>query len=248
MSRNEPFRGELARISRRLLLRRGLTLGSLALLTGCDLSGDLTGSDVVDQALRAMLRLNDRVQALLFDPNRLAETYPLSAVTKPFKFNAYYPEYQVREPDDDWRLGVGGLVDDRHGWSLEELRALPQESQVTRHICIEGWSQIGQWSGVPLRTFLDRVGADARARYVGFKCFDGYSSVLDMPTARHPQTILALDFLGAPLAPQWGAPVRLRTPVKLGFKSAKNLAELFVTNTYPGGYWENQGYDAYSGS
>jgi DMSO/TMAO reductase YedYZ molybdopterin-dependent catalytic subunit len=246
--RNDPFRSELARVSRRLMLKRGLTLGGLTLLTGCDLSGNLTGNDIVDQALRAMLRLNYRVQALLFDPNRLADTYPISAVTKPFKFNAYYPEWQVRDPDDDWKLAVSGMVSDKHGWSVDELRAMPQESQVTRHVCIEGWSQIGQWSGVPLHHFLDKIGADPTARYVGFKCFDDYSTVLDMPTARHPQTILALDFLGQPLASQWGAPVRLRTPVKLGFKSAKNLSEVFVTNTYPGGYWENQGYDAYSGS
>jgi DMSO/TMAO reductase YedYZ molybdopterin-dependent catalytic subunit len=125
--------------------------------------------------------------------------------------------------------------------------ALPQQEQITRHICIEGWSQIGQWSGVPLSAFLHRVGADVSARYVNFKCFDGYSTAIDMASALQPQTILALDFEEKPLAPQWGAPLRLRIPTKLGFKSAKNLEAIEVTNKYPGGYWENQGYDWFAG-
>jgi len=235
---------ELARIGRRDVLMRGLSLGSLALLTGCDLS---THSGV-DSALWAMLRFNDRVQAALFSRTRLAKTYPGSAVTEPFRFNAYYEEWQVRETPADWRLELSGLIADKAPWTVDQLRTLPQEAQVTRHICIEGWSQIGQWSGVPLHTFLQRVGADLKARYVSFTCFDGYSTSLDMPSALHPQTILALDFVDKPLAPEWGAPVRLRIPTKLGFKSAKNIQAISVTNTYPGGYWEDQGYDWFSGS
>jgi DMSO/TMAO reductase YedYZ molybdopterin-dependent catalytic subunit len=236
-------RAELASLHRRGLIRGGLSLGSLALLTGCDL-GTHTG---VNAALWSMLRFNDRVQAALFDPHRLAETYPASAVTKPFRFNAYYADWQVRPVPDNWKFAVSGLVSDRSPWSVERLRTLPQTRQVTRHICIEGWSQIGEWSGVPLRTFLTRVGADLRARYVAFTCFDGYSTSIDMPSALHPQTILALDFERRPLTPEWGAPVRLRIPVKLGFKSAKNLQSIAVTNTYPGGYWEKQGYNWYAG-
>jgi DMSO/TMAO reductase YedYZ molybdopterin-dependent catalytic subunit len=235
---------ELARLSRRHFLSRGLSLGTLGLLTGCDLS---THSGV-DAGLWAMLKFDDRVQAALFNPNRLAETYPASAITKPFRFNAYYPEWQVRTAPAHWRLEVSGLVADKTPWTLENLMTLPQETQITRHICIEGWSQIGQWSGVPLHTFLRRVGADLRAPYVAFKCFDGYSTSLDMPSALHPQTILALDFEGAPLTPEWGAPVRVRIPTKLGFKSAKNLQAIEVTNIYPGGFWEDQGYDWFSGS
>jgi DMSO/TMAO reductase YedYZ molybdopterin-dependent catalytic subunit len=182
------------------------------------------------------------------NPNRLAETYPASAITKPFRFNAYYPEWPVRIVPVQWRLEVSGLVSDKTPWTLENLMALPQESQITRHICIEGWSQIGQWSGVPLHVFLRRIGADLRARYVAFKCFDGYSTSLDMASALHPQTILAIDFEDAPLTPEWGAPVRLRIPTKLGFKSAKNLQAIEVTNVYPGGFWEDQGYNWFSGS
>jgi DMSO/TMAO reductase YedYZ molybdopterin-dependent catalytic subunit len=96
--------------------------------------------------------------------------------------------------------------------------------------------------------FLRRVGADLRSRYVAFKCFDGYSTSLDMKSALHPQTILAVDFERAPLTPEWRAPLRLRIPTKLGFKSAKNLQSIEVTNSYPGGFWENQGYNWFSGS
>jgi DMSO/TMAO reductase YedYZ molybdopterin-dependent catalytic subunit len=238
------IRPDLIRIGRRGALKRGLSLGGLALLTGCDLS---THSGV-DAALWAMLRFDDRVQAALFCRRRLARTYPASAVTAPFRFNAYCEEWQVRDVPEDWRLEVSGLVADKVPWTLEKLRSLPQEAQVTRHICIEGWSQIGQWNGAPLHVFLQRVGADLGARYVSFKCFDGYSTSIDMPSALHPQTILALDFLDKPLAPEWGAPVRLRIPTKLGFKSAKNIQAISVTNTYPGGYWEDQGYNWFSGS
>jgi DMSO/TMAO reductase YedYZ molybdopterin-dependent catalytic subunit len=241
---DDEIRPDLIRIGRRAGLKRGLSLGGLALLAGCDLS---THSGV-DAALWATMRFDDRVQAALFSRGRFARTYPVSAVTMPFRFNAYYQEWQVREVPDDWRLEVSGLVADKTPWTLEKLRSLPNGTQVTRHICIEGWSQVGQWSGVPLHVFLQRAGADLRARYVSFKCFDGYSTSIDMPSALHPQTILALDFLGKPLAPEWGAPVRLRIPTKLGFKSAKNIQLISVTNTYPGGYWEDQGYNWFSGS
>jgi DMSO/TMAO reductase YedYZ molybdopterin-dependent catalytic subunit len=240
----DEIRPELQRISRRGLFTGGLSLGSLALLTGCDLS---THSGV-DAALWTMMHFNDEVQAGLFSRRNLAKTYPVAAVTKPYRFNAYYEEWQVRETPADWRLELSGLVADKAPWTIDKLRALPRETQVTRHICIEGWSQIGQWSGVPLHAFLRRIGADLRARYVAFKCFDDYSTSIDMASALHPQTLLALEFLGAPLTPDWGAPVRLRIPTKLGFKSAKNLSAIIVTNVYPGGYWEDQGYNWFSGS
>ncbi len=236
---------QLRRLERRHFLRNGLSLGALTMLTGCDLS---TKDGFFDRILWAMLRLDDRAQALLFSERRLAATFRPDQITRPFKFNAYYPIAQVRAPDPDWQLEVGGLVADETSWTLDRLRAMPQEGQITRHICVEGWSQIGQWSGVPLGSFLRRVGADLNARYVGFECFDDYSSSIDMQSALHPQTILALDFGGVPLTPAWGAPVRLRIPTKLGFKNPKNISAITVTNTNPGGYWEDQGYNWFSGS
>ena len=237
---------QLHRLERRHLLRGGLSLGALSLLSGCDLS---THDGLIDRALWAMLRVNDRIQAALFDPDRLAETFSPAQITRPFKFNAYYPASQVRTVDaSTWKLEVDGRVDDDTPWDLARLRKLPQESQITRHICVEGWSQIGQWSGVPLHVFLRAIGADLRARYVGFQCFDDYSSSIDMASALHPQTILALDFEATPLSPPWGAPLRLRIPTKLGFKNPKYLSAITVTNDNPGGYWEDQGYNWFSGS
>jgi DMSO/TMAO reductase YedYZ molybdopterin-dependent catalytic subunit len=242
--RADQIRVDLKKLDRRLFLRGGLSLGALTLLTGCDLSTD----DSVDNALRAMLRFNDRAQAALFNPNRLARTYPATAITRPFRFNAYYPEWQVRTVEASrWRLEVTGSVDDKRAWSIAELRALPQEEQITQHVCVEGWSQIGQWSGVPLNLFLRRVGADLRAKYVAFRCFDDYWTSIDMPSALHPQTILTLDFEQKPLEPPFGAPLRLRIPTKLGFKNPKYITSMAVTNDYPGGYWEDKGYNWFSG-
>ncbi|MBE9603413.1 molybdopterin-dependent oxidoreductase [Acetobacteraceae bacterium H6797] len=214
------------------------------MLTGCNLQD----GDTVDKILWGMSRWNDKVQAALFSGERLAPTYTEAEITRPFPFNAFYIEDDAPEVDgQDWAMEVSGLVQDRSPWGIEKLRGLPQESQITRHICIEGWSAIGRWSGVPFRTFLERIGADMRARYVGFKCADRYYSSIDMATALHPQTILALDFDGQPLPVKYGYPVKLRVPTKLGFKNPKHIMAITVTNDNPGGYWEDQGYNWFSG-
>jgi DMSO/TMAO reductase YedYZ molybdopterin-dependent catalytic subunit len=243
--RLDEHRPALRRLERRLVLQRGLSLGALTMLTGCNLQD----GDALDRVLWAMSRWNDRVQAWLFDPNRLAPTYPASAITNPFPFNAFYPVDDAPEINgDDYSLEVSGRVADKRSWTLAKLRLLPQESQITRHICIEGWSAIGEWSGVPFRVFLQRIGADLHARYVGFKCADRYYTSIGMATALHPQTILALDYGNAPLPPKHGFPMKLRVPTKLGFKNPKHIGAIFVTNDYPGGYWEDQGYNWFSGS
>ncbi|MDE2080673.1 MAG: molybdopterin-dependent oxidoreductase [Burkholderiales bacterium] len=231
--------------ARRAFLGRSLTLGGLGLLTGCSLDDDAG----VETALRRISRFNDEVQARLFDGRRLAPTYPDSMITRPFPFNAYYGEDEVRVVDgDSFRLEVSGLVADRRRWTLAELRAMPQADQVTRHICVEGWSAIGKWGGVPLASFLRRVGADTGAKYVGFKCADDYHTSIDMATALHPQTLLALTYDGQVLPPKYGFPMKLRMPTKLGYKNPKHIQALYVTNTFPGGYWEDQGYNWFGGS
>jgi DMSO/TMAO reductase YedYZ molybdopterin-dependent catalytic subunit len=235
----------LAQPSRRAFLQRSLTLGGLSLLTGCATDD----ADSIEQALTSISRLNDRAQAWLFDPNRLAPTYPASMITRPFPFNAYYEEDEVREVDGSaWRLELSGLIADRKPWTLEQLRAMPQQSQITRHICVEGWSAIGHWGGVPFAQFLRRVGADLSAKYVGFKCADDYFTSIDMATALHPQTLMALTYDGETLPPRYGYPMKLRMPTKLGYKNPKHVQAIFVTNTYSGGYWEDQGYNWFGGS
>jgi DMSO/TMAO reductase YedYZ molybdopterin-dependent catalytic subunit len=232
-------------LERRLFLRRSLSVGALALLSGCEVTDD----ESVQRALTAMSRWNDRAQGWLFNPARLAPEFPESRITTPFPFNAYYSEEEVVDVEGaTYRLELSGMIRDRKPWTLPELYALPQVSQVTRHICVEGWSAIGKWSGVRFSDFLLRVGADLSAKYVGFRCADDYTSSIDMATALHPQTLLAFRFSDQILPAKYGFPMKLRVPTKLGFKNPKHIAALFVTNQYPGGYWEDQGYNWFSGS
>jgi DMSO/TMAO reductase YedYZ molybdopterin-dependent catalytic subunit len=234
----------LTHAARRRFLRGGASLGALVLLSGCD----VIDGESAESALRAISRFNDRVQALLFDPNRLAETFSDAAVTRPFPFNAYYNVDEAPEVDGvEYELEVGGLVQDKRPWTLQQLYALPEETQITRHICVEGWSAIGKWSGVRLSEFLKRIGADTRAKYIYFRCAEDYSTSIDMATALHPQTQMTFKFDGAILPRAYGFPMKVRMPTKLGFKNPKHVVELTVTNDYPGGYWEDQGYNWFSG-
>jgi DMSO/TMAO reductase YedYZ molybdopterin-dependent catalytic subunit len=238
-------RRELDMPSRRLFGKRLLTLGGLSLLTGCS----ITDGDSVNTFLTAVSRLNDRAQALLFDPTRLAPTYTQAELTRPFPFNAYYGVDEVPRVDGgDYRLKVSGLVTGQRVWTLPQLYALPHAEQITRHICVEGWSAIGRWGGTPFVEFLRRVGADTTAKYVGFRCADDYYESIDMPTALHPQTLLTFEYDGERLPAKYGYPMKLRMPSKLGYKNPKHIVEIFVTNTYPGGYWVDQGYNWFGGS
>ena len=230
--------------TRRVFLRGGASLGALAFLTGCD----IVDSASAEHVLMKISYFNDGAQAWLFNPNKLAPTYPDSAVRRPFPFNAYYPEEDAPEVDkEDYKLEVGGMVDNKKSWTLDELYALPQETQITRLICVEGWSAIGKWTGTPLREFLRRVGADTRAKYVWFRCAEGYSTSIDMPTALHPQTQMTFKFDGEILPRKYGFPMKVRMPTKLGFKNPKHVVEMAVTDKYLGGYWEDQGYNWFSG-
>jgi len=236
---------ELINVERRLFLRQGLTLGALTLLAGCN----ITDQEGVQRILMNMSRWNDGVQHWLFNPNRLAPEFPESRITRPFPYNGYYPEDEVREIDGaSYKLELAGMIRDKKPWTLAELYALPPVSQVTRHICVEGWSAIGKWSGVRFSDFLARIGADTTAKYVGFQCADDYYGSIDMATALHPQTQLSLRFADELLPPKYGYPMKLRVPTKLGFKNPKHIAAIFVTNEYPGGYWEDKGYNWFSGS
>ena len=235
----------LAGIERRLFLRQTLSLGALSLLTGCDISD----RDDVQAVLKRMSRWNDRAQAFLFSRQKLAPTYPDSAVVRDFRYNAFFPAEQVPKlAASDYRLQLSGLIQDKRPWTVEALHSLPQESQITRHVCVEGWSMIGKWSGTPLRLFLERVGADLSARFVGFHCADGYYGSIDMPTALHPQTIMSFKFADETLPHKYGYPFKVRIPTKLGFKNPKWVTTIFVTNRFPGGFWEDRGYNWFSGS
>jgi DMSO/TMAO reductase YedYZ molybdopterin-dependent catalytic subunit len=234
----------IADIDRRKLLRGGLSLGALSLLTGCD----VTDRSAVQSALQAVSSWNDRVQEFLFRPNHLAPTFPESQVVKPPRFNAYYGIEDVKPLDGgSWKLELAGLIQDKRAWTAQQIYDLPEQEIIIRHICVEGWDYIGQWSGVSLRHFLERIGADTTAKYVAFKCADDYTESLDMATALHPQTILATRYAREPITDPFGFPLRLRTSTKLGFKNAKWITALEVTNVYPSSYWADRGFNWFAG-
>jgi DMSO/TMAO reductase YedYZ molybdopterin-dependent catalytic subunit len=231
-------------INRRNLLRGTVSLGALSFLTGCDVKD----SSAVRSMLLAVSAWNDRVQEFIFRPDHLAPTFSESQVVKPPRFNAYYPIEDVRPVDAaTWRLELTGRIADKRPWRADEFNALPQQELIIRHICVEGWDYIGQWSGVNFRTFLERIGADLRAKYVAFKCADDYTESLDMATALHPQTILATKYAREPITDPLGFPLRLRTATKLGFKNPKWVTAIEVTNTFPSTYWSERGFNWYSG-
>jgi DMSO/TMAO reductase YedYZ molybdopterin-dependent catalytic subunit len=232
-------------LARRRFMAGGASLGALTLLTGCDVSDSFSAENVLKQ----ISKFNDGVQAAIFNPKALAPEFPESAIKRPFPFNAYYDEDEAPEIDGKtYKLEVSGLVDNKKSWTLEELHKLPEVKQITRHICVEGWSAIGSWSGTPLRDFLKLVGADTKAKYVWFRCAEDYTTSIDMQTAMHPQTQMTFKFDNKILPRAYGYPMKVRIPTRLGFKNPKYVVAMEVTNAYKGGYWEDQGYNDYSGS
>ncbi len=234
----------IADIDRRRILGGALSLGALSMLSGCKL-GD---QGAVNAMLRSIGTFNDRVQAAIFRPDHLAPTFTEAEVIKPPRFNAFYdPEFVKPVDGATWKLELAGMVSDKTPWTVPRMSALPEKEVIIRHICVEGWDYIGQWSGPTLRSFLEAVGADLRAKYVAFRCADDYSGSIDMATALHPQTLLATKYAREPIADPYGFPLRLRTSTKLGFKNPKWITAIEVTNTYPGGYWEDKGFNWFSG-
>ncbi len=234
----------VADINRRNLLRGTVSLGALTMLTGCTVSDN----SAVQAALRAVSAFNDEVQALMFRPNHLAPTFREDQVVKPPRFNAFYEIEEVKPVDGkSWKLELAGMIDDKTPWTAEQIYKLPEQELIVRHICVEGWDYIGQWSGVNLGQFLKRIGADTRAKYIAFKCADGYTESIDMAAALHPQTILATKYAREPIADPFGFPLRLRTSTKLGFKNAKWITAMEVTNTFADTYWSRQGFNWFAG-
>jgi len=245
-------------VKRRIFLASSVS----ALVAGCGPIGNaLNDNAAVKRALASVEGLNHA----LIGTRGLAREYRDGDVDRDFRVNGF------STPSDSnyttlaagnftaFRLIADGGVERRRAFSLAELYALPQQTQITRHDCVEGWSAIGKWSGVRLADFLDTVRPRGDARYVVFHCLDNdgagnlYYESLDMHQARHPQALLALRLNDAPLDPAHGAPVRLRLPTQLGYKSAKWIGRIEVVGSFAtiygghGGYWEDQGYEWYAG-
>ncbi|MGH7923575.1 MAG: molybdopterin-dependent oxidoreductase [Candidatus Binatus sp.] len=227
----------------RLITRRKLLLGLAAstALVGCD-------GHVAAKFLAGMERWNEGVSRLLFSENRLAPEPPASELTPESAFPSYFISDTMPFPPDNWTLKVGGIVAKPAVFSLDQLKRMPMYSMRIRHHCVEGWAAVAAWQGVQLREIAKMVGASRDAQYVEFRSFDnGYYSTWDIESSLHPQTILAYGMNGRMLYPDHGAPLRLYSPVKLGYKQVKYLTEVNFLPTRTGGYWEDQGYDWYGG-
>jgi DMSO/TMAO reductase YedYZ molybdopterin-dependent catalytic subunit len=187
----------------------------------------------------------------LFGGHRLAPTFADSQVAPPEKFP--YNGYDILDPGVDlenWTLTVTGAVDKPGEYTLAQIQSLPKIRQNTRHVCVEGWDVIGSFGGARMSDFLNVIGADKTVRYVSFECADDYYESIDMASALHPQSLLCYEMYDKPLDRGHGAPLRLQTPTKLGYKQAKYITSLEVTNVLRPdrkGYWEDQGYSWFGG-
>ena len=254
-----------------LLPRRRLLLGAAAtaaagLLGGCD---SLAESDSVQRVLRMAERLTMGAQRALLSGSALAREFTEADMSPAFRSNGTSmpdSEDYARLLDTQfagWRLAIGGLVRTPLSLSLADLKALPARTQITRHDCVEGWSAIGKWTGVPLGLLLQTAGLMPNARYAVFRCADEYEKAadgngqyyesIDLVDAFHPQTILAYGMNGADLPVEHGAPLRLRVERQLGYKQAKYVMRIELVESFAhiargqGGFWEDRGYEWYAG-
>jgi DMSO/TMAO reductase YedYZ molybdopterin-dependent catalytic subunit len=199
--------------------------------------------------LRAGLGFSDWASKELFRSGHLAPTFSDSQLTPFEKFPIN--DYDVDDPGvdfDRWTLTVTGAVQKPGDYRLDWIQTLPKFRQNTRHVCVEGWDVIGRFGGARLSDFLRSIGGDLTARYVYVECADDYYESLDMATALHPQTLLCYEMYDQPLTREHGAPLRLTIPTKVGYKQAKYLTGLKVTDVLQRvGYWEDQGYSAFYG-
>ncbi len=246
---------------RRRFLRDALALTGAVALGGCD---RLSGTDWVPQVLGSATALSHAAQGAL-SRNAMAREYTDADISPVFRPNGstdpQAPAYRALVADGfrGYRLGIGGLVAHPLSLSLEQLRALPSRTQITRHDCVEGWSVIGKWTGVQLARVLDMAQPTSAARYVLFRCYDRmdddreYYESLGFDDAYHPQTLLAWELNGKALPIANGAPLRLQVPRQLGYKMAKYLRRIDLVASFKdieggaGGYWEDQGYQWYAG-
>lgn len=248
--------------TRRKFLRNTLTLGGSFLLAGCD---QLSQTRWLPRLLGSAETLNSKLHHLITPANSMAKEYTEADLSPVFRSNgtSYPPDSEydemVAKKFMQWHLQVDGLVEQPLLLSLAELRAFPARTQITRHDCVEGWSAIGKWKGVPLGEILRRAAPRDNARYAVFYCVDSmavgekYYESVDIEDAFHPQTILAYDLNDEPLPIKNGAPLRLRVERQLGYKSAKYLMRIELVEKFDhiaggnGGYWEDHGYEWYAG-
>jgi DMSO/TMAO reductase YedYZ molybdopterin-dependent catalytic subunit len=260
MKKNSPA------VSRRKILLGALGGAGVFLLAGCEkFFNGMQQNKKVLSVLESAERLNRRLQRWLSGRNRLAQEFGEKEISRTFKPNGNPPPFTIGYTTDaksgwtSWKLEVAGLVRKPASFTLDEVKAMPARTQITRHDCVEGWSAIAKWKGAPLTEIAKKVEPQPDARYVVFYCMDtdddgnSYYESIDLRDARHPQTILAYEMNDRPLPVEHGAPLRLRVETQLGYKMAKYIRRIeFVADLNPiargkGGYWEDRGYEWYAG-
>lgn len=248
---------------RRRFLQRALAAGGALLLSGCD---QLSRSSWFTHMLDSAEKLTFGAQRLLLPRKAMAQEFTAADLSPDFRSNGTdnpaNPIYQalVANQFADYRLQVGGLVAQPRAYSLDDLKALPSRTQITRHDCVEGWSAIGKWKGMQLSRVLEQVQPHPSARYVVFYCADPmddlgtrYYESIDMEDAWHAQTLLAYELNDVPLPIKNGAPIRVRVERHLGYKMAKYVMQIELVDRLDGiaggkgGYWEDHGYEWYAG-
>jgi DMSO/TMAO reductase YedYZ molybdopterin-dependent catalytic subunit len=232
------------------IIRPPRTRRELLKLTPLLALGSIFYEPLRESILNKGVRFSDWASAKAFRTRHLAPTYAASDVV-PFE-QFPYNYFDILEPEidfDGWALEVVGKVARPGKYRLDRLHDLPKVTQITRHVCVEGWDVIGSFGGARLSDFLDLVGADPAARYVSVNCADNYYESIDLATARHPQTLLCYEMYDKPLDRGHGAPLRLQIPTTLGYKQAKYLMTLSVVDELgpQRSYWGDQGYSWYAG-
>lgn len=253
-------------LSRRKLLLGSLQGAGVLLLSGCEkMFNGLQGNKKFLSLLESAEEATRGVQRLLTKRNKLAQEFTERDISRYFKANGNPPPMTMDYTADaarqwtSWRLDVSGLVKQPMKLALADLKSMPARTQITRHDCVEGWSAIGKWKGVPLAEIVRRAQPAPEAKYVVFHCMDtddqgtNYYESIDLIDANHPQTILAYEMNDQALPIDHGAPLRLRVENQLGYKHAKYIraidfvADLKNIQQGKGGYWEDQGYEWFAG-
>jgi DMSO/TMAO reductase YedYZ molybdopterin-dependent catalytic subunit len=227
----------------KLITRRNFIVGAAAasVLAGCD-------THPIKGFLGAMKDWNEKFEGLIYSPGRLAPELPITATTPENAFPAYFISQTMPTVPDDWTLSVGGLVERPLVLTLSQLMKMTRTDLRVRHHCVEGWSAVASWHGVRLTDIAKLAGLKPGVQFVEFNSFDGdYFSSWDLASAMHPQTLLAYGMNGHPLGANHGAPLRLYSAIKLGYKMCKYVDEVNFLPDKTGGYWEDQGYDWFGG-
>ena len=251
-------------MNRRRWLIGAVSAAATALLSACGQAG----TSLAEQARRMGEGLTRRAQRLLIPRDALAPTYSRAEISPDFRANGSIDpaaaDYVALKANGfaDYRLVIDGLVERPLSLSLTELRSRPAQTQITKHDCVEGWTSIGEWTGVRLETLLEEAGLMPEAKYIVFHCFDAldqrengerYYESIDLIDARHPQTILAWAMNGETLPVPHGAPLRLRVERQIGYKHAKYIKRIEAVASFAhigdgkGGYWEDRGYEWFAG-